>query len=56
MIGARNIKTSKRKESIEFRNRNREKCARDNVEYEDDKLVIKNDQTYAGTPEKFPWI
>ena len=53
--GKRYQKTE-RKESIKFRNRNKEKYTWDNNEYEDDQMVIENDCAHAGTPEEFPGI
>ena len=47
---------TERKESIEFRNRNKEKYSWDNDEYEDDQPVIENDHVYAGIPAEFPGI
>ena len=47
---------AEQKESIEFRNRNKEIYAWDNDKYEDDQLVIENDHTLAGTPAEFPGI
>ena len=47
---------TERKESIEFRNINKEKYAWDNDEYEDDQLVIENDRKHAGPPAEFPGI
>ena len=53
MIGARNIKKTERKESIEFRNRIKEKYSWDDDEYEDDQPVIANDHAYEGIPAEF---
>ena len=47
---------TERKESIEFRNRNKEKYAWDNDKYEDDQLVTENDRTHTGIPAEFPGI
>ena len=55
MTGPRHIK-NERKESIEFRNRNKEKYAWDNDEYDDDQMVIENDRMHAGTLVEFPGI
>ena len=47
---------NERKESIEFRNRNKEKYAWGNDEYEDDNVIIENDRTHVGIPANFPGI
>ena len=56
MIGARNIKKTERKESIEFRNRNKEKYVWDNNKYKDNNMFIENDRHQAETPVEFSGI
>ena len=48
--------TTERIQSIEFRNINKEKYARDNNEYKDDDVVIENDCRHTGTQAEFAGI
>ena len=55
MTGARSTyQKTERKDSVKFRNRNKEKYTWDNGKYEDDQVIIEHDRSHAGTPAEFP--